>query len=259
MLNNARKEYEMDSENITNTIIEAVVSGLISGIFTVIGVLITLGVENARKEKEIKRAEIKNKPRFKLREGKFGTDDIIDLSVFVAPFNVIKKEDGTIIFNYDKKLYNENIICKDFIFENIGKGFAAEFHIVSNNQKHVSIISFPLRKSFMNMHSLNYCVLYDKSSIEVNESLKVKIIYNKELQSTNLFSADFSIYYKDENGNYWEQPLFPETPKLYEPVKSSWKELKNQISVETALECFENPLLWWNARNVPQLFSTYKT
>lgn len=235
----------MNSENVIKTVIESVISGIMTGIFTVIGVLITIKAENVRKEKERKMIEIDDKPRFRLQKGELKSNTEDDISVFIAPFEVIKNDNGDITFNYDKKLYDdEDIIYKDFFFENIGKSFVTEFYFVSNNKKHVSVFDFSSRKAWMNTNFIRYDILYDKSCIEVGDCLKIRLSYKKEFLHTNLFSADFSIYYRDEYGNYWEQAFFPMDEKLYEPQKSNWKELRKEISTEIALECFENPVLW---------------
>lgn len=228
-----------------NTIIEAIITGLLGGLFTVIGVKITIANENKWKKREETKKEFNEKPKFKFKKGTFRSDNEADISVFAAPFVAKRDEKNYIQFEYEDKLKNDaEVVCYDYVFENIGKNAATQFSIVINSQKSASIFDYEDKNEWMEKHFINYSSLYDQGTIEPGESIKLRIGYHKDLQFSSCFSATFSILYKDEYGNYWEQPFFERQGKLYEPFKITYKDYLNMVTTQKAMECFENPLLW---------------
>lgn len=228
-----------------NTIIEAIITGLISGLFTVIGVKITIANENKWRKREEKKKEFNEKPKFKLKKGTFRSENDADISIFAAPFIAKRDEENYIQFEYNDKLKeNDKVVYYDYVFENIGKNAATEFSIVINSQKNASIFDFENKNEWMENHLINYSSLYDKGNIESGENIKLRIAYHEDVQFSSYFSATFSILYKDEYGNYWEQPFFERQGKLYEPIRKNYKEYIDMVTTTKVMEYFEQPWLW---------------
>ena len=228
-----------------NTILEAIITGLIGGFFTVVGVKITIANENKWKKREEKKKKFNEKPKFKFKKGTFRSENEADISIFAAPFVAKRDEKNYIQFEYDDKLKeNDKVVYYDYVFENIGKNAATEFSIVINSQKNASILDFENKNEWMEKHLINYSSLYDKRSIESGESIKLRIAYHEDVQFSSCFSATFSILYKDEHGNYWEQPFFERQGKIYEPFEITYKDYLDMVMTKKAMECFEQPWLW---------------
>ena len=80
--------------------------------------------------------------------------------------------------------------------------------------------------------------------IQKNDKIKIRFAYHKDLEFSNLFSATFSILYRDSNANVWKQPFFERQNKLYEPTRIKVKEFLEMTSIENDMKYFENYRLW---------------
>lgn len=229
----------MNIENIINSII----SGLISGAITIVGVLITIRNDNKWKRKEERKNIFKEKPKFSVQKAE--DEAKADIQVLVASFECIKDDENGIQFVYDKKLKKDKeIVSKDYIFENTGKSAAKYFSVIMNEKKHFSIFEYSRRKSWLESRFINYYVLYDKKEIEPGQTIRLRLYRHKDENFSSYAYAGLSIYFTDEYGNYWEQPFFNGDAKLYGPYQKTHKDYIDDISTDTALECFENPMLW---------------
>ena len=226
-------------------IYEPIITGLITGIFTIIAVKITIVNENMWKRKEEEKKELENKPRFKLRKTTFRNESEADMFILATKLETNVDENKIIRFKFDERLKEEhNMNFYDYIFENIGEGTVEEFWIVTNAKRDTSIMKYYDKDHYIKYPIPNYAVLYDERAIQKGEKLKIRIAYHKDLEFSNLFSATFSILYRDSNGNLWGQGFFERQNKLYEPRRIKAKEYLQMISIEDAMECFEKPWLW---------------
>ena len=225
------------------TIMDSVISGLISGFATIIGVFIGIKNENKWRLKEERKNIFKEKPKFSVQKAE--DEEKADIQILIAPFECIKDYEKGIEFIYDKKLRKDTeIVHKDYIFENTGKSAARYFSVIMNDKKHFSIFEYSRRKSWLDSKFINYYVLYDKKEIEPGQKIRLRVYRHKDENFSSYAYAGLSIYFTDEYGNYWEQPFFNGVPKLDGPYQKTHKDYIDDASTATALECFENPMLW---------------
>jgi hypothetical protein len=89
--------------------------------------------------------------------------------------------------------------------------------------------------------SYNYC--YDKKILK-NEAVRIDLYYLENSRIRSMFSSELVILFKDSYNNLYEQPFFIADNNLYEPSKITYKEYRENITVDMAIECFKNPWMW---------------
>ncbi len=229
----------------SSSIISIAISGLIAFLTSIITAKMTIRNENKKHALDIKRQEQNDKPKFKLSKTVFRDDSEADMRIVAAVFETEKNEDNTIKFIYDPCYRNNNeLVHFDYIFKNVGKNAATELYFYTTSPKNSSIFLLEEKDSFLNNPFINYSELYDYNLIESGDAIKIRVYYQKDKIFSKIFSCPFCIAYKDEFGNYWEQPFFEREAKLYEPSSTTHKDILQSTSIEVALQCFENPMLW---------------
>lgn len=230
----------MNLQEIIVNIIGNAINGLIVGIFTVIGVGITLRHEKKKETRQERKEKYNNSPELIVNNYKTENNEDFDIKLLVARFEA----DENINFKYSKEYKDKNeYICKDFIFKNIGKTSIESLDIVSTYKKNTSIFDIEYADIFMKNGSINYGYIYDKK-IFPGEELKIRLYFHKNIIISSGMSCAFVIQFNDSNGVYWEQSFFENNCNLYSPREISYKEYKDNISVEKSIECFEKPYLW---------------
>ena len=230
----------MNWEEIIVNIIGNAVNGIIVGIFTVIGVGLTIRHEKKKETKEERKEKYHNKPELIAHNYETENEEDFDMKLLVARFEV----DENINFKYSEEYRNKDeYIFKDFVFKNIGKTPIESLDIVSTYVKNTSIFNIKYAEFFMKNGSINYGCMYDKK-IFPGEELKIRLYFHKNIIISSEISCAFIIQFNDSNGMYWEQPFFENNCNLYSPREISYKEYKENISVEKSIECFEKPYLW---------------
>ena len=243
-----------------NDIVSSVLGAFIGGLFTVLGVYITIRYEkNKEKRKEIKdelqrqkekEEQIhKDKPRLeiidykKLCEYSFHRD--IDASLILCEIQDYKNK-GRAEFYYDKSITKpENWVCVEYVFRNTGNTEIDHIYFSTNLPKNTALFNVLNGENEICYENcfLNYTVILEKT-IKPQETLSVKMNYVKEQVIAPYISAPITIWLIDVNGNWWEQPLFAPTNKIYNSTRTSHKSWKDNTSIETAIKCFDNPSLW---------------
>lgn len=245
-------------------IISAAISALISGI---IGWIAgskserrkelredTLAAQKERKEifqarPEMEISEYKN---YLSRPG-YGTKQKCDIEIFMAHMDHVSVEDNgkkgkkkrewvRAHFNHEDLNSNE-WCCVMYTFKNVGATNISTTNIICNSQKDTCIFPCSFMDTYVTNHVLNYSECYDKK-IRSGETLSLKICYHKDRVVAGLVSAILSIGMEDENGNYWQQPLFAPTDKVYDSRQVGWKEYRADLMPDLAIECFKKPYLW---------------
>lgn len=75
----------MNLNEVIVSIVGDMLSGLIVGIFTVIGVGLTIKNENRKAKKKEEKERIDNKPEFIVEKSDFSTDEVCDIVAFGSP------------------------------------------------------------------------------------------------------------------------------------------------------------------------------
>lgn len=230
---------------------------IIAVVAAIIGSVVTSLYERRRDKKksieEKREVQHKTRPEFTIvdmkdsfsRPGTCITSQHCDLEVFVAPFSGVTIQGDIVSANYDEGLLDKkNWICRQYTFKNIGEAAVYTISIISNYKKDTCIFdkdAFTAR--MISEGILNYWAMLDKR-IGPGESFTLKLCYSKDKIVTGMLSAIMSLAICDDNNVYWEQPFFSPEPKLYESKKIPYKEYRESILADAAIECFKKPYLW---------------
>ena len=197
-----------------------------------------------KKELEIKekQKQFENKPEL-IIENTINKSNI-DMKIFIGTFNVKYDEEKNYKIVYPKDIKNkDNHHYKDIIIKNIGKSDVECLDIISTNKRSIILCDYKLLDDLVNYESVCYNYCYDRK-IRVDESVKIRVYFEKNKQPYTPFSSTLAFLFEDQNHNYWEQPFFYEKNNIYAPYEISYKDFKQAISVDDAYDCFEKPWLW---------------
>jgi len=240
----------------------SVIGGLISGWLTLLGVRLTIQYyqekdEELRKEKEqlqkekeedIKRERFKRKPEFEITNHKFyksnGESEKCDLEVYYDEIKDVRINDVEISITYADDILDSSKYCSVvYELKNIGKTDVMNFVVYTNSKKYRCLFDIKELKSDVGNGFLSYSALWDKK-IKTGESIKVKIIYNKDRVLGNMLSASLSIGFQDVFSTCWSQPLFAPSDKIYCAYEISEGEYWTRQGIEDALACFRGEAFW---------------
>ena len=239
------------------SIIASVLGGLVSGLFTFLGVLLTILYENkkARKE-ELKREKekeqliIENRPRLEIIDykdvAKYVAHSETDASILLCKIEEYK-DLGRAMFSYDKSVViPENWVCVEYTFRNTGHTEIDHIYFSTNLVKNTGLFNVINKENVMCFKNkyLNYSVIFEKT-IKPQQTFTLKICYISEKNIiSNMGRATITIWMIDEKKNWWAQPLFAPDNKIYNSSKTSHDEWKQCTSIEAAIMCFQDPMLW---------------
>lgn len=247
-----------------NEIISAVIGAIISGIISWIAASKsqrrkeqredTIAAQKERKETfqtrpEMDIIEYKN---YLSRPG-YGIKQKCDIEIFMAHIDRVSVEDNgkkgkkkrewiRAHFN-PEDLNSSEWCCVMYTLKNVGKTDISTTNIICNYQRDTCIFPCTFLGTFISNNALNYSECYDKK-IRSGETVSLKICYHKDRVITGMMSATLSIGMHDDNGHYWQQPLFAPTDRVYDSREVTWKEYKADLRPDLAIECFKNPTLW---------------
>ena len=125
----------------------------------------------------------------------------------------------------------------------------AEFYYSNdvNKKKYKHLIFYIKNIGNANINELYICATSQKNTMlcSINgKSIKIDIAYLENSKICNAFSSELALIFKDSFDNLYEQPFFIQQNNLYEPHLISFDDLKVYTQVDTAIECFRNPLMW---------------
>ncbi len=232
-------------------IITSILGGLIAGLFTFLGVKMTIKYENEKKKDEEYKNILENKPRLEISEFKAFEDFFQenDNNTFGIAFLSIKNFSNSVgraYFTYDKLASDsKNYIYVEYKLKNTGYTEIMNFCITTNLPKNTSIFNFQQKEFFINNNMLNYDVWGDVKYIKTGQEITIRVYYIKDkVVGSNLGNPSLTIWLIDVNNNWWEQKLDAPYNTIDTSYKSSQKNFKNCSDVRVAIECFNNPILW---------------
>ena len=238
-------------------IIASVLGGLVGGLFTFLGVWMTIHHENKKtRQEELKRQKEKeeqlfeNRPRLEImgykKLSKYSAAKKADISLLLCSIKDYKNESRA-MFYYDPEVVEpEKWVSVEYALKNIGNTEISHMYFSTNLPKNTSLFGIDNEENEMCYENnlLNYSVILDKS-VKPKESIKLRVCYiDEEIILSNIGSAPITIWLIDEKNNWWSQPLFAPDNKIYNSSRSSHKEWKDYTDEAKAIECFENPMLW---------------
>ena len=238
-------------------IVASLLGGLVSGLFTFLGVFLTISYqrkkdadEEKRKQKE-KEEEINDaRPRLEIQEF-FAIEDEKneqepDISAIIASIKGFENTDRA-RFKYNPYLLEtEKWVAVDYVLKNIGATEVDHLYLMTNLPRNTSIFNVTSGeyKDDFKYQFLNYSVILEKT-IKPQQTVKIRIYYlENEVIVSNMGSAMISIWLMDINNRVWLQPLFAPHNKIYNSKKKTWKDFQSDNNIETAIKCFINPMLW---------------
>ena len=200
--------------NIIIPIITSILGGLIGGLFTFLGVKLTLKDERKRHEEQVglniieKNKEIiKNRPILRSIEN-CESSPSIQAMVYLVPFRepeLINKKD--IIFHYPEK-FEEKQNWKEYTIhlKNIGNKRITRSFLHFEDLKNINLYSdldiYNWNHPLYGQHYFSDTLTLS-GHIAPGEILELKIYYLKDFP--NYKNVLFDIYFEDENGNNWVQ------------------------------------------------------
>lgn len=237
-------------------IITSVLGGLVSGLFTFLGVLLTIRHENKKaRQEELKRQKEKeeelfeSRPRFEIIEykeiSKYSVSEDVDISVLLCDIKDYKIE-GRAFFYYDPDVIEtEKWVSAEYTLKNIGHTEISHMFFSTNLTRNTSLFGVENgdNEECYKNNLLNYSVILDKA-VKPKESIKLQVCYINEGVIASNVSATITIWMVDEKNNWWAQPLFAPYEEIYNSRKSSYKEWKDSTDESKAIKCFEDPRLW---------------
>jgi hypothetical protein len=239
--------------NYTNEIIIAIISSLIGGS---VMHFFDLKKERRREKKEelIKKEEQrKNRPEFQIinmkdsfnRPGTCIDSQPCDMEIFVAKIENVHVKNDIVYAEYDNSILDKKSwVSRQYTLENIGKTALYEVAIMSNFKRTTCLFNTKnMHNGFIENGVLNYFELIDRR-IAPNESITLKICYNKDKVMSGMISAEFELGMRDDNGVYWVQPFFAFNNKLYESRRVTYQAYRDAIRPDIAIECFKKPYMW---------------
>lgn len=230
----------------------SILGGLIGGIFTFLGVKITINNENKKTLEKKRDEKLKNKPRLEIvnkteiknYSSKLKSKN--ELDVVVLKILNYDNNGSRPNFYYDEEVLNrENLCYKEYTFKNTGATEIDYICITTNLLKDTALFEFEHYEFFVKEKLLNYEAWSNKHFIKQGEDITVRLYYLKDkIIVSNIGSATITLWLRDINGNIWYQPLFIQNDFIDKSYESNNKEFKDSRDIETALHCFENPYLW---------------
>lgn len=208
-----------------NAFITSLITICLSAIITIIINIINKRIERKDKEKDNKRSEYQNRAELRIEKHKklkFNDQINVTYSSYKA--------------NGDKSIINKNIakqnLC-DYMYlpiTNIGKSAIREMYITVNNRNHTFITEEDRVKSMIKGQYVNFVVPYYNKLLP-DESIIILLNFLKKDKIFGTFSAELTIYYMDDYGNCYYQPLFLNDRRLEGPYKIEYKDYRNNTSL----------------------------
>ena len=208
-----------------NAFVASLITLFLSTLITIIINIINKNIDRKDKEIDIKRNEFHNKGELRVdksRNIKFNDQ----INILYSSYK-IKNE---------KCIINENILnpnSLDYIYlpiTNIGKTPIREIHVVVNNRNLTFIVEKERIKFLKKSQCVNFVVPYYNKLLP-NESILIDLTFLKKDKVFGEFSSELTIYYIDDYGNCYYQPLFLKSRTLEGPYRIEYKDYKKNTSM----------------------------
>ena len=238
-------------------IIASILGGLVSGLFTFLGVWLTIRHENKKTHKEeLKRQKEKDEQLFEKRprleiikykqSEKYSIPRKADACVLVCHIRDYKIGSRAMFYYDESTVKPENWVYAEYTFRNVGRT-AIESFSFSINLPRDTVLFNVLNKENVHCyenHFLNYQVILDKS-VKPQETVTLRVCFiEKQIIFSNIGNPLITLWMVDENNNWWCQSLYAPENKIENSSRTSYKTWLDYTNIETAIKCFENQMLW---------------
>ena len=194
--------------------------------------------ENRRNKKKA----IENKAILYIDENVKNEISIPCVNVLMSDFNV-KVTNDDVEFYYPNDILNkEKYKHLVFYVRNVDKASINQLDICVTSQKHNMICGVDNIEIYVKNKIVSYNYLYDRTILD-GELIKIDISYLENSKILSMFNSELELIFRDSYGNFYAQPFFIDDRKLYEARLISYKEYKSYVTIDTAIECFKNPIM----------------
>jgi len=230
----------------------SVLGGLIGGIFTFLGVKLTIKHEKNSQEKEMLKNTFEKKPRLEILSVRHYETNMgyisrshIDIKALFLVIKEVTLNDRPSVYYDEAALKEENLVFFEFEMKNTGLTEIEDICITSNNPQRVAVFNKEKREFYINKHRLNYDLWEHNICIKPGQSLILRTYFLKNNEDFPYKgAATASIWLKDVNGDFWVQPLFIREGDIYNSKPTTYKKLCESTDVDSAIKCFRDPMLW---------------
>ncbi len=196
-------------------IIASVLGGLVGGLFTFLGVWMTIHHENKKtrqeerkRQKEKEEQLFENRPRLEImgykKLGKYSQQRKVDACVLLCSIKEYKNE-GRAMFFYDESVITpENWVCVEYTLRNTGHTEIDHIYFSTNLPKNTALFNVLNEENVMchDNHFLNYSVIFEKA-IKPQQTVSIKVCYiSGKIVVSNIGGAPITIWMIDENKNW---------------------------------------------------------
>ena len=240
---------------MTNEIMCAIISAIVGAISGgAISWLLEVRKECKADKKEQVSAQKKiyeNRPELEIIDYKdytarpgYGVKKDSDINIFLGKIQRVSVEKGIVNAQFKEEHFNsEDWCCVVYTFKNVGKTDINCVNPMCLYKRDTVLCDVDLTQKVLRNGILNYSTWYEQK-IHIGETFTMKICYHKECVISGMFTATIDMGLVDVNGRYWVQPLFAPENKMYQSSMLSYKQYREQLLPDVAIECFEKPWLW---------------
>lgn len=203
------EEYMGIWTGIVIPILSSIIGGLLGGLFTFLGIKLTLNNEQRLKNEE-RRLKIidenlqivKNRPILDLTTQKTSVD--MNCNVFLLPIEKYKlTSPSEIEYEFITDYKNDNVWCEYSIFlKNIGNKKITRAFVTTEVNDILLYGESDIYNWNSFKHFYNHIVLF-QGDLKKNSICQINVHYPKT--NSRLKDICFNIYFEDENGNFWKQ------------------------------------------------------
>ncbi len=230
----------------------SVLGGLIGGLFTFIGVRMTIKHDDKKKQRERLEKANSEKPRLEIAQYHDFKETIKlksenpDWNALVLRIVKFEEKDGRACFHYENSALDlNNLEFVEYELVNTGLTEIEDMCITCNLPKNVSVFELEKREFYLNNHLLNYEAWTNKRHIKPQQTIKLRVYYVKnQIVLSNIGSSVLTIWLRDVNGYYWSQSFSAPGQDLEISRMGSGKQLANCRDINTAIQCFRGKLPW---------------
>ncbi len=237
-------------------ILASILGGLVSGLFTFLGVFLTIKYQRNKDKKEEARLQKakdeefdKTKPRLEIQEyieeRDYDENEEADISAILVSIKGYEKYIHH--FHYDPLILDKSKWrCVDYVLKNTGDTEIDHLYLSTNLYKDTSLLNVSTGEYIIDFNGkyLNYDVILEKV-IKPQHTVHIRICYIKDhIIVSNIGNPPIAIWLMDANDNVWRQSLFAPQNKIYTSRRSSIQEFRDYTNISTAIKCFDDPMLW---------------
>lgn len=196
-----------------NALVTSLCTLFLSELCAIITVIVDRRIERKNKERDDKKEEFRNKGELRVDKTK-KTKHCDRINIIYSSY---KKSGEEYIINKEIMSYEK----VDYIYlplTNIGKVPIKEMYITVNDRNCKFIVEEERIKSLIKNKYLNYVVPY-YNKILPNETILMQLSFMEKDKIFKSFSSELTIYFCDEYGNFYKQPIFLKEDRIEGPYK----------------------------------------